>query len=106
MWCPYWNNLATSDTPYTGEASSIYDQDPGLAAPAIPDTSNPTLADIAAIVAAFGISGGACVDAGLDVVGMPDHPNWHPGITDQRWDIEGDPRPASDAWDLGADELP
>jgi len=103
----YFNNTADSDEPYTGEANGIYEIDPGLTSPAVPDTTNPSLARIAEIVAGFTIpSGSAAADAGVDVVDMAGHPNWHPGATDQRWDIHGDARPAGGSWDLGVDEVP
>ncbi len=83
----------------------MYDQDPLLAAPAVPDTSSPSLAQLDTILAGFEIaSGSPAIDAGPDVVGMDGHPDWHPGRTDTRWDLQGDARPEGGAWDLGADE--
>ncbi len=102
----YYDNLAASDTPYIGEAGGVYDVDPGLSAPAIPDISSPTLGRIAQIRATFAIStSSAAVDVGLDAAGISGHPNWSPGNTDRRWDADQDPRPAADTWDLGIDEV-
>ncbi len=101
----YLDNLATTDEPYTGEAHGLYGVDPLLSGPVVPDTSNPTLERIAEIVEGFTIGAGSpAIDAAPDQVAQPDHPAWHPGFTDQRWDIQGDARPPSDTWDIGADE--
>jgi hypothetical protein len=60
---------------------------------------------LATLLAGFELGADSpAVDAGPDVVGMADHPDWHPGRTDRRWDMLGDPRPSGDGWDLGADE--
>ncbi|MFH2005378.1 MAG: hypothetical protein ABI333_02215, partial [bacterium] len=101
----YYDNVTPSDTPYTGEAGGVYDLDPGLSAPAIPDTSAPSLSRIAEIRATFALTAASpAVDVGLDAVGIAGHPNWSPGNTDRRWDADQDPRPTADTWDLGADE--
>jgi hypothetical protein len=101
----YQGNLAASDTPYTDEEHGLYDVDPLLVAPAVPDTSDVSLERIAAIQADFGLGAGSpAVDVGPDLVAFEGHPDWHPGRTDRRWDMQGDPRPEGGAWDLGADE--
>mgnify|MGYP002639610128 CR=1 FL=1 len=101
----YLGNTAVSDTPYTTEKHGIYDLDPGLTAPVVPDTSEASLARIAVIQAAFALGEGSpAVDAGPDMVGMEGHPDWRPGRTDRRWDMQGEPRPVDGPWDLGADE--
>lgn len=68
-------------------------------------TDSPSLARVVEIKAGFAIQDGSpALDAGVDVVGEGDHPNWHPGQTDRRWDYEGDPRADGGSWDLGVDE--
>ncbi len=101
----YSGNVASSDTPYDEELHGVYDQDPLLTAPTVPDTSAPGLSQLEAVLAGFQIAAGSpAVDAGPDVVGMDGHPGWRPDRTDRRWDLLGDPRPEAGAWDLGADE--
>lgn len=101
----YDNNIGTTDTPYTGETGSLYDTDPLLSAPSVPDTQSPSLAAVEAIQATFALgTGSPALDAGIDVVGESGHPNWQPGETDRRWDYERQSRATAGAWDLGADE--
>lgn len=101
----FYDNLAASDIDITGEPNSVYDLDPGLAAPGVPDTAAPDIERIAEIKAGFAVGASStAVDAGLDAVGIAGHPNWAAGATDRRWDYRRDPRPAAASWDLGADE--
>ncbi|MBW2524761.1 MAG: hypothetical protein JRI23_11325, partial [Deltaproteobacteria bacterium] len=101
----YDGNIATTDTPYTGETGSLYDTDPLLAAPAIPATASHALSRIDEIKATFAIgTGSPAVGAGVDAVGESGHPNWDPGATDRRWDYRGQARSSGGPWDLGADE--
>ena len=101
----YQGNIGASDTPYTGETGSLYDVDPGLTAPAIPATDAPTLAQVNEIKAAYGLAASSpAVGAGVDVMTVAGHPNWHPGETDRRWDYQGQTRPNGGAWDIGADQ--
>jgi len=101
----YDNNIAATDTPYSGEDGSLYDTDPLLAAPAVPDTSSPSLARIDEIKAHFALGAGSpALDAGIDAVGQSGHPNWEPGATDRRWDYQGQARATGGPWDMGVDE--
>ncbi len=101
----YEGNIATTDTPYTGETASVYDVDPALSAPAVPTIANPSLQRVAEIKADYALTTGSPAEGvGIDVVGETGHPNWEPGATDRRWDYEGDPRASGGPWDLGADE--
>jgi hypothetical protein len=101
----FFNNIAISDITLTGEPDSIYDSDPGLADPQIPDTANPSIDRIDEIKEDFKIGPqSSAVDEGVDAVGITGYPNWNPGFTDKRWDFERDSRPADAAWDLGADQ--
>jgi hypothetical protein len=98
-------NTAASDVPYTGEPGSLYERDPLLAAPAVPSVADPSVERIAEIQAWFTLGAGSPAEgAGVDVVGLDGHPDWHPGRTDVREDMQGDPRAEGGAWDLGADE--
>ncbi|RLB57662.1 MAG: hypothetical protein DRI90_17735, partial [Deltaproteobacteria bacterium] len=101
----YDGNIATTDTPYTGETDSVYDTDPALTSPAVPVTDNPSLQRVVEIKADYALTNGSpALGVGIDVVGETGHPNWEPGATDRRWDYEGDARDSGGAWDLGADE--
>ena len=101
----FFDNVATSDTPYDNEASSVY-EDPGLSAPEVPSTASPALGRIEEIKSRFALSAGSPAgNAGIVVVAESGHPNWQPGDTDRRWDYEGESRPSDDTWDLGADEV-
>lgn len=93
----------TTDDCTSGEPNGLYDIQPGLTSPAIPSVS-PIPTDLGAIVtrrAGFELQGGAgAIDEGRDVVAHPSHPAWD----QRRCDIDGDPRPIGDTWDLGVDE--
>jgi len=101
----YLDNVAASDTPTTGEAHGLYDQDPLLVAPTIPSGDSPTPARLAEIQAAFELGEGSpALSVVPDVVAQPGYPAWHPGRTDVREDMQGDPRAEGGPWDIGADE--
>ena len=98
----YLDNIEHTETPYRGEANGVYDLDPQLNAPAIPNADVRTFERMAEIVANFVPSVDSSVRAaGVDMVDQAGHPNWHPGVTDRRWDLLGRPRPVG-PWDLGA----
>jgi hypothetical protein len=101
----YAGNIAASDVEYANEPGSVYDEDPLFLNAVVPSTSLPNLARLDALLRSFRIRPESpAVDRGLDAVSMPGHPNWAPGLTDQRKDAFGGARPAADAWDVGLHE--
>ena len=102
----YFGNVGSSDLSYTDEPNGIYDEDPVLVDPGRLDLSDPHVDRIAELRQRFALDAGSpAIGAGIDAVGEAGHPDWEPGITDRRWDFEGDERPAGAAWDLGADQI-
>lgn len=102
----YHQNIAKTGTPYNSETHGIYDTDPQLEAPAVPDISNPTFEQLAKIRENFGISNSSpAKDKGINPLSIPNHPNYRPGVTDKMWDYEKEKRPSGNGFDMGADEI-
>lgn len=100
------NNIAVTDTPITGESGSLYTVDPLFTAPVIPSLTNLTFERLEQIRAGFALkSGSPAIDRGLNAIARTGHPNWKPGVTDRRWDFQQQPRPETNTWDLGTDEV-
>ncbi|MBX7219151.1 MAG: hypothetical protein K1Y36_04330 [Blastocatellia bacterium] len=101
----YFNNISASDLTLASESNSLFSTNPLLVSPSIPVLTNPNLQRLAEIRNGFQPGGTSPVlDAGLNAVAQPSHPNWKPGATDQRWDINQNPRPSGTGWDIGAHE--